>query len=159
MGACPRMAGLISRTREMRHNTNVILAGEWTATAWWTRHLYNAKNKRSWRFILSPFWNIATNKRSWRFIFSNFIKIRLCLIRCHVCTMMVQMWHCIWMLVWIYLQHFLTVFAKDKCSFIYFSNVFLNLVLKINVHLRFIQVSRMHHRSFAPNTLFMSMPL
>ena len=37
-----------------------------------------------------------------------------------------------------YLQQFLTVFAKNKCSFIYFSNIFLNLVLKINVCLRFI---------------------
>ena len=34
--------------------------------------------------------------------------------------------------------HFLTVFVKNKCSFIYFSNIFLNLVLKINVRLRFI---------------------
>ena len=30
MGACPRRAGLISRIREMRHNTIVILAGKWT---------------------------------------------------------------------------------------------------------------------------------
>ena len=121
-----------------------------------------ATNERSWRFIFSNFinvllkinvceglflaifWNFATNKPSWRFIFSNFINIllkinvRLCSIRCHVCTMMVQMWHCIQMLVWIYLQHFLTVFAKNKCAFIYFSNIFLNLVLKINVRLRFI---------------------
>ena len=78
-----------------------------------------AENKRSWRFIFSTFinvllkinvreglflalfWNFATNKRSSMFIFSNFINVllkinvRLCLIRCHVCTMMVQMWHCI----------------------------------------------------------------
>ena len=78
-----------------------------------------ATNKRSWRFIFSNFinallkinvleglflaifWNFATNKRSWRFIVSNFINVllkmnvRLCSIRCHVCTMMVQMWHCI----------------------------------------------------------------
>ena len=31
MGACPRRAGLISRIGELRHNTIVILAGEWTA--------------------------------------------------------------------------------------------------------------------------------
>ena len=31
MGAYPRRAGLISRIGELRHNTIVILAGEWTA--------------------------------------------------------------------------------------------------------------------------------
>ena len=32
MVACPRRAGLISRIGELRHNTIVILAGEWAAT-------------------------------------------------------------------------------------------------------------------------------
>ena len=37
------------------------------------------------------------------------------------------------MLVCIYLQHFLTVFVQNKCSFIYFSNIFLNRMLQINI--------------------------
>ena len=50
MGACTRRAGLISRIGELRHNTIVILAGEWTA-----KIRGGPMNERRVKRIICPF--------------------------------------------------------------------------------------------------------